>query len=491
MADMSQRRRAAKQTPQPTRSAGEPELEPDPTPADGLPLTGLAVPVRPSLRVGAVNDPAELEAESIADLVVDALRRAPKDVSAEPAPDPVASDEPVHRSQVRRNAKGGAVRIGAEGGEVDGSAAADIAQLRGGGQPLPEGIQRSMESAFGADLSGVRVHTGPTATQLNDQLGAHAFTAGNDIAFADGLPDVSQPDGQRLMAHELTHVLQHRGADTLGALRRQAATVARHAAPAEPVRVKLDTVSFVSGPQAEPADSQAATIRRVFDVAVSPKLGPGDVLLIGSVVISDRPKKPDTSAMTAHGGTSFHHESAWAWVEHQVTQFTGQPLQEVVGHLVKYGLDPTMPKLADPGADAMKQMIALNGYFHDYLVTKAKEAEGWLGPKGTHASQGGKISAAIKSLHSSGWNRTNIFKALTVSFEPGPDVKDKELWLAAKAHADAFYAANQQLLEKEGVSATIDLEDHAEIVDIIYDWDTQYWKEEYDESNDTIMEEQD
>src|SRR6185503_1630122 len=106
-------------------------------------------------------------------------------------------------------------------------------------------------------------------------------------------------------------------------------------------------------------------------------------------------------------------------------------------------------------------------------------------------SQGGKISAAIKGLKGSGWNKANIFKALTVSFEPSPDVKDKELWLAAKAHADAFYAANQQLLEKEGGSATIDLDEHAEIVEIIYDWDTQYWKEEYDESNDTVMEEQD
>lgn len=484
MAAMPHRQR--KQKPQPAQSAAEPEFEPEQAPQEVLPLAGLTVPVRPSLRVGAVNDPAELEAESVAELVVDALRRAPKDGPAEPVPDAACCGDPAHHAPVRRAAK-----IGAEGGALDGSAAADIGQLRGGGQPLPEGVQRSMESAFGADLSGVRVHTGPTAARLNDELGAHAFTAGNDIAFADGLPDVSRPDGQRLMAHELTHVLQHRGADTLSALRRQAATVARHTSAAEPTRVQLDTVSFVSRPQAELTDREAATIRRVFDVAVSPKLGPGDVVLIGSVVISDRPKKPDTSAMTPHGGNSFHHESAWTWVEHQVTQFTGQPLQDVVSHLVRYGLDPTIPKLADPGADTMKQMIALNGYFHDYLVTKAREAEGWLGPKGTHASQGGKISAAIKGLQSAGWNRGNIFKALTVSFEPSPDVKDKELWLAAKAHADAFYAANQQLLEKEGASATIDLEEHAEIVGIIYDWDTQYWKPEYDESNDTIMEEQD
>jgi Domain of unknown function (DUF4157) len=498
MAGGPDRRQATKGT----RKPGAPvqaEPEPDEIARVNLPLAGLALPVRPSLRVGAVNDPAELEAESVAELVVDALRRSPEPglepvpgtpvpgtpVPGTPAPGtpvPGTHFEPAEVGPVRR-----APVVGAAGGEVDESASAAVEQLRGGGQPLPGGIRRSMESAFGADLSGVRVHTGPTAARLNDQLGAHAFTAGNDIVFAEGLPDVRQPDGQRLMAHELTHVLQHRGADTLSALRRQAATVARparHAAPesTESDQVRLDTVTFTVRPaQHADSDSAAAIVRRVFDVAVSPKMGEGDVVCIGSVVISNRPKNPDTTGMTEHGGKSFHHESAWTWVEKQVTQFEGAPLGEVVGHLVKYGLDPTIPKLADPGADAMKQMIALNGYFHDFLVTKAKEAEGWLGPKGTHSSQGGKISGAIKSLQSSGWTPTNIFKALTVSFEPAPDVTDEALWRAAQAHADAFYAANQQLLEKEGPTATVDLDAHAEILEIIKDWDTQYWKPEYDE----------
>ena len=462
----------------------EPDRQPEqqPEPVTGLPVAGLALPVRPSLRVGAVNDPAELEAESVAELVVDVLRRAPdggEHVPAEQLPAESVPPGPVHRAPVST------APVGAEGGALDESAASEIEGLRGGGRPLPDGIRRSMESAFGTDLAGVRVHTGPTASRLSDQLGAHAFTTGNDIVFADGLPDVSRPDGQHLMAHELTHVLQHRGAETLSALRRQAATVARHTAPAEPVRMQLDTVSFVSEPQAEAED--AAAIRRVFEVAVSPKAGPHDVILIGSVVISDRPKNPDTSGMTQHGGASFHHESAWTWVERQVTQFEGMPLQEAVAHLVKYGIDPTMPKLPDPGGDMMKQMIALNGYFHNYLVTKAQQAEGWLGPKGTHSSQGGKISGAIKSLQSSGWTKPNIFHALSVSFEPGPEVTEKALWLAAQAHADAFYSANQLMLEQEGPTATIDLEEHADIVEIIYDWDTQYWKAEYDESNDVEM----
>lgn len=458
-------------------------------PGGVVPLPGLALPVRTSLRVGAVNDPAELEAESVAELVVEALRRSPVTSAgrAEPARHVPTQDEPS--GPVRR-----AAVVGAEGGDVDGSAASSIEQLRGGGQPLPDGIRRSMESAFGTDLSGVRVHTGPTAARLNDHLGAHAFTTGNDIAFADGLPDVTRPDGQRLMAHELTHVLQHRGTDTLSALRRQAATVARHAATvarqATPVRVRLGTVSFVSQPRAEPADSAATAVRRVFKVAVGPSFI-DDVVYIESVVISDRPKNPDTSGMKEQGGKSFHHESAWTWVERRVTQFEGKPLQDVVNRLVKYGIDPvTMPKLDDPGADAVKQLAALNAYFHNYLESKAKQARGWLGPTGSHSSQGGKVSGAIRSLQSSGWTEQNIVNALNVSFDPGPDVEGMMLWLAAQAHADAFYDANQLLLEAEGPSATIDLAQHREILDILYDWDSGYWEKEYEESDDVEVAEE-
>lgn len=480
MAAMPHRQRAPKAVPQGTEPA-EPERQPDQAPHEALPLAGLALPVRPSLRVGAVNDPAELEAESVAEQVVDALRRAPV-ASAGPAEQAPVHDGPP--GPVRR-----AAVVGAEGGEVDGSAASSIEGLRGGGQPLPEHIRRNMESAFDTDLSGVRVHTGPTAARLNDQLGAHAFTTGNDIVFADGLPDVSRPDGQRLMAHELTHVLQHRGTDTLSALRRQAATVARRATPAEPNRVELDTLSFAAGPQAEPDDEAAEAIRRAFDVAVKPVKGDGGVYFIANIVISDTPSAPSKGGMTQHGGNSFHHESAYTWLEKQVTQFVGMPLSEAVAYLIKYGLN-LWPKLPDPGTEPLDQMEALNTYFHDFLETNAKQAEGWLGPTGTHASQGGKVSGAIKSLKSSGWSQANIFKALTVSFEPGPDVKDKTLWLAAQAHGDAFYAAYQQLLEKEGPSAIIGLEEHEDILEIIKDWETQYWKAEYDESNDVEMAEQ-
>ncbi len=82
---------------------------------------------------------------------------------------------------------------------------------KGKGSPLPEETQSSMGSALGADFGGVRVHTGSSAVQMSQELGAHAFTHGSDIYFNAGKYDTGSKDGQRLLAHELVHVTQQRG----------------------------------------------------------------------------------------------------------------------------------------------------------------------------------------------------------------------------------------------------------------------------------------
>ena len=61
---------------------------------------------------------------------------------------------------------------------------------------------------MGADFSGVNVHTGADASDLNEQVNARAFTLGNDIFFNEGEYAPNSPEGQRLLAHELTHVVQ-------------------------------------------------------------------------------------------------------------------------------------------------------------------------------------------------------------------------------------------------------------------------------------------
>ena len=81
----------------------------------------------------------------------------------------------------------------------------------GGGSALPAGTRTFMESQFGTDFGNVRVHTGGEAVQMNRELNAQAFTHGTDIYFNSGKYNPDSSDGRRLLAHELTHVVQQNG----------------------------------------------------------------------------------------------------------------------------------------------------------------------------------------------------------------------------------------------------------------------------------------
>ncbi|MEM7185446.1 MAG: DUF4157 domain-containing protein [Bacteroidota bacterium] len=82
---------------------------------------------------------------------------------------------------------------------------------KGSGTPLDKGLKNEMESGFGTDFSQVRVHTDSRAIMMNRDLGAQAFTNGNDIYFNQGKFDGSSKKGKHLLAHELTHVVQQTG----------------------------------------------------------------------------------------------------------------------------------------------------------------------------------------------------------------------------------------------------------------------------------------
>lgn len=91
------------------------------------------------------------------------------------------------------------------GGEATPEVAARIQSLRGGGQALPESVRNFFEPRFGADFSGVRTHTDAESTR---SLGAKAYTVGRDIVFGNGQYSPQTETGRKLLAHELTHVVQ-------------------------------------------------------------------------------------------------------------------------------------------------------------------------------------------------------------------------------------------------------------------------------------------
>lgn len=83
-------------------------------------------------------------------------------------------------------------------------------------QPMAPRVQQHMESSFGADFSAVRLHTDQKAVQLSQDIGAKAFTHGQDIYFNQGQYQPGSTEGKKLLAHELTHTLQQsKGASSI------------------------------------------------------------------------------------------------------------------------------------------------------------------------------------------------------------------------------------------------------------------------------------
>jgi hypothetical protein len=82
---------------------------------------------------------------------------------------------------------------------------------KGGGNGLDSKTKREMETGFGTDFSNVKIHTDASAVQMSQELGAHAFTNGNDVYFNNGKYNPDSKEGKHLLAHELTHTVQQTG----------------------------------------------------------------------------------------------------------------------------------------------------------------------------------------------------------------------------------------------------------------------------------------
>jgi len=192
-----------------------------------------AASVQTKLTVGKPNDPYEKEADSMADKVVQRLqRKCEKCEEEEKKPKKQAlqkkaifeSNEPDEKAQRKCEqcekedkapSKGTVQKKSSAAAEnaAPSSIESTLHSARGSGQSLPPAVRQNMESAFGNDFSGVRIHTDSRAAQLSKQLNAQAFTLGSDVYFNAGRYDTDTRHGQHLLAHELTHTVQQ-GAST-------------------------------------------------------------------------------------------------------------------------------------------------------------------------------------------------------------------------------------------------------------------------------------
>ncbi len=107
----------------------------------------------------------------------------------------------------------------AEGGVVHRDVQSAIATSNGSGHTLDTAARHRLAPHVGDPLTDVRVHTDPTADTLARSVSARAFTTGTDVYFAAGEYRPGTTDGDSLLAHELTHVTQQRGAPSGGELK--------------------------------------------------------------------------------------------------------------------------------------------------------------------------------------------------------------------------------------------------------------------------------
>jgi hypothetical protein len=123
------------------------------------------------------------------------------------------------------------------------------------GHPLPEGFRAEAENRFGASFEDVRLHTDTSAGDAAEIVSAHAFTVGNHVFFGPGQYRPDDKAGQRLLAHELTHVVQG------GAPRPASRWVSRPHDPAELAAENAADRFMSGGPVGAPAAAPSAVSR--------------------------------------------------------------------------------------------------------------------------------------------------------------------------------------------------------------------------------------
>lgn len=117
-------------------------------------------------------------------------------------------------TRIARQCDGCGARLPAESGTCTNCSAESGMESAGGGggASLPAPALAFFEHSFQRDFGGVRVHADGGAAAASESLGAHAFTRGSDIYFGAGEYQPETQEGRRLIAHELTHTVQQRGA---------------------------------------------------------------------------------------------------------------------------------------------------------------------------------------------------------------------------------------------------------------------------------------
>jgi hypothetical protein len=158
---------------------------------------------QPKLTVGPTNDVYEQEADAVADKVMRMedheqiqTKISPLNIQRKCAA--CEEEEHAQRKEDRASQRSEAPCIVSDA-------------INAGGAPLEEGTKSFMENRFGYDFGNVKIHTDTIAAKSAQSINALAYTNGNSIVFNQGQYSPETESGKRLLAHELTHVVQQNG----------------------------------------------------------------------------------------------------------------------------------------------------------------------------------------------------------------------------------------------------------------------------------------
>ena len=159
--------------------------------------------IQRKLEVGATNDPLEHEADRVADRV---MRMPDPGIAISPAPLQLSRKCAACEEDEKLQKKPAGPQRAAEAPAIVHEV------LRSPGRPLDPASRAFFEPRFGRDFSRVRVHADDAAAESARAVQARAYALGCDIVFGAGQYSPATSEGKRLVAHELTHVVQQGGA---------------------------------------------------------------------------------------------------------------------------------------------------------------------------------------------------------------------------------------------------------------------------------------
>ena len=162
--------------------------------------------IQPKLTVNQPNDIYEQEADAMAERVMRIPMNDQSFFSAKRVPGPglrrkCAECEEEEKKLQRKQRSN-------DGSDASNELEGYIGNLNSGGKTLPDNLRNFFEPRFGSDFSDVRIHTDSAAAKSAQSINALAYTSRNDIVFNENQFSPETQSGKKLIAHELTHVLQ-------------------------------------------------------------------------------------------------------------------------------------------------------------------------------------------------------------------------------------------------------------------------------------------